>query len=71
MLLLNALERIAEVSMNAGIAAVVVDAKDEKAASYYRQFGFLASPSNPLQLFLLTETLLKIFSQHVALRLGN
>ena len=57
--------------MNAGIAAVVVDAKDEKAASYYRQFGFLASPSNPLQLFLLTETLLKIFSQHVALRLGN
>jgi len=56
-LLLNALERVAEISLNAGIAAIVVDAKDAKAADYYRQHGFIPSPDNPLQLFLLTATL--------------
>lgn len=57
-LLLNALERIAEISQNAGIAAVVVDAKNEKAAGFYRKYGFVPSPDNPLQLFLPTATLL-------------
>jgi predicted N-acetyltransferase YhbS len=56
-LLLNALERIVEISLNAGIAAIVVDAKDAKAADYYRRYDFIPSPDNPLQLFLPTTTL--------------
>ena len=56
-LLFNALERVAEVSLNAGIAAIVVDAKDKKAANFYRKYSFVPSPDNPFQLFLPTETL--------------
>lgn len=56
-LLFNAMERVAEVSLNAGIAAIVVDAKDTKAANFYRKYSFVSSPGNPLQLFLPTATL--------------
>lgn len=63
LLLFNALERVAEISLNAGIAAIVVDAKDTKAAGYYRKFGFEPSPDNPLQHFLMTETLLAAITQ--------
>lgn len=62
-LLFNALERVAEISLNAGIAAIVVDAKDMEAADYYRRYDFLPSPDNPLQLFLLTTTLQAAYSQ--------
>ena len=62
-LLFNALERVAEISLNAGIAAIVVDAKDTKAADYYRRYDFLPSPDNPLQLLLLTTTLQAAYSQ--------
>ncbi len=58
-LLLNALERIAEIAENVGLAAVVVDAKDDKAAGYYAKFGFVPAPDNPLQLTLPLKTLLK------------
>lgn len=57
MLLLNALERIAEVSLQAGLAAVMVDAKDAGVATFYQRFGFLPSPENPLQLFLPIKSL--------------
>ncbi|PKO88680.1 MAG: GNAT family N-acetyltransferase [Betaproteobacteria bacterium HGW-Betaproteobacteria-10] len=56
-LLFNALERVVEISLNAGIAAIVVDAKDTKAVDFYRRYDFLSSPDNPLQLFLLTKAL--------------
>lgn len=56
-LLLNALERVAEISLNAGIAGIVVDAKDGEAADYYQKFDFKPSPDNPLQLFLPIATL--------------
>lgn len=56
-LLFNALERVADISLNAGIAAIVVDAKDTKAADYYRRYDFTPSPDNPLQLFLPTKRL--------------
>ena len=56
-LLLNALEKVGELSLNAGIAAIVVDAKDTTAATYYQKYGFVPSPENPLQLFLMTATL--------------
>lgn len=62
-LLLNALERIGEISLHAGIAAIVVDAKDTDAADYYQKYGFVPSPANPLQLFLLTTTLQAAITQ--------
>lgn len=62
-LLLNALEKVGELSLNAGIAAIVVDAKDTDAAKYYQKYGFVPSPDNPLQLFLLTATLQAAIAQ--------
>lgn len=62
-LLLNALERVAEISLNAGIAAIVVDAKDMKAADYYRRYDFIASPDNLLQLLLPTKTVQARYNQ--------
>lgn len=56
-LLMNALEKVFEISMHAGVAAVVVDAKDEKAATFYENRGFKRSPGNPLMLFMPTATL--------------
>lgn len=64
-LLFNALERVAEISLNAGIAAIVVDAKDTKAATYYQRYDFVPSPDNPLQLFLPTATLQAAYHQNL------
>lgn len=63
LLLFNALERVAEISLNAGIAAIVVDAKNEEVASFYRKYSFEPSPENPLRLFLPTATLQLINNQ--------
>lgn len=57
LLLQNALERIDEISAHVGVAAVAVDAKDQKAADFYKNRGFLPSPNNSLRLFLFTHTL--------------
>jgi len=34
------------------VYAVVVDALNDRAADFYRQFGFIPLPSQPLKLFL-------------------
>jgi len=49
-LLADALTRIARSEI--GAYALVVDAKDEKAASFYRHHGFLQLATKPLTLFL-------------------
>jgi GNAT superfamily N-acetyltransferase len=51
-LLADALQRTARASQVMAVYAVVVDALDEQAAKFYRQFGFIALPSQPLKLFL-------------------
>lgn len=56
-LLAHAFTAVAEISGKIGIAAVVVDAKDEKAAAFYRCFGFMSCQDQPLALYLMTETL--------------
>ena len=38
------------------VYAVVVDALDERAAEFYRQFGFIPLPSQPLKLLLPMDT---------------
>jgi GNAT superfamily N-acetyltransferase len=51
-LLIAAMEKVSVASGSIGIAALFVDAKDEKAAAFYRHFGFVPLPSQPLTLFL-------------------
>ena len=52
LLLVDALTRAQRIYAEAGGMGLFVDALDEQAAGYYRNFGFEASPDNPLLLFL-------------------
>ena len=47
-LLIHALERTARVAREIGGFALFVDAKDEKAAMFYKKYGFRSLPDNPL-----------------------
>lgn len=49
-LLADALDRVARAEIAA--YALMVDAKDEAAAAFYRHHGFIALPDSPLSLFL-------------------
>lgn len=52
LLLVDALTRARRIYTEAGGIGLFVDAIDEPAAGYYQRFGFVASPDNPLLLFL-------------------
>ena len=52
LLLIDALTRARRIYAEAGGIGLFVDALDERAAGYYRCFGFEAAPDNPLLLFL-------------------
>ncbi len=54
-LLLDALERTLQVADLAGVRALAVHAKDEKAAAFYRHFGFVPSPTDTRHLFMLIK----------------
>lgn len=56
-LLADALERAARSEIAA--FALMVDAKDEAAAAFYRHHGFIALPDSPLTLFLPLATVLR------------
>lgn len=58
-LIADALQRIALASQVIAVYAVVVDALNESAANFYRQFGFIQLPSQPLKLFLPMDTVIK------------
>ena len=51
LLLVDALTRAQRIYREAGGIGLFVDAIDERAASYYRRFGFESVPDNPLLLF--------------------
>lgn len=51
-LLADALQRIVQASQVMAVFAVVVDALNNRAAEFYRQFGFIPLPNQPLKLFL-------------------
>jgi hypothetical protein len=61
-LLADALQRVAQAGQVMAVYAVVVDALDERATKFYRQFGFIPLPSQPLKLFLLVESIATFFS---------
>ena len=52
LLLVDALTRAQRIYTEAGGIGLFVDALDERAAGYYRRFGFQQAPDNPLLLFL-------------------
>ncbi|HEV2172265.1 MAG TPA: GNAT family N-acetyltransferase, partial [Nitrospira sp.] len=55
-LLMGALKRALEHSRNIASLAVVVDAKDERAAEFYRSYGFIDLPDHPRRLFIPMRT---------------
>jgi len=55
-LLMGALKKSLEHSRNIASLAVAVDAKDEKAAEFYRSYGFLDLPDHPQRLFIPMQT---------------
>ncbi len=54
-LLKDALQRFLQAQAIIAARAIVVQAKDESACAFYRQFGFSASPIDPYHLFLMTK----------------
>lgn len=52
LLLIDAISRTQRVHQEAGVVGLFVDALDEQATGFYRHFGFMATPDNPLMLFL-------------------
>lgn len=56
-LMLDAMSKVLTHSLALGTAVLVVDAKHEKSAAYYRSHGFIAFPSAPLRLFMHLNTI--------------
>jgi predicted GNAT family N-acyltransferase len=61
-LLTDALKRILGVSNDVGVTLILVDAKDDQAASFYRHYGFVPLPDTPLRLALPIETAKRAFA---------
>jgi len=63
LLLVDALKRSLAMSRQIASAAVVVDAKDEKAHKFYQNFGFLPFPESQKRLFLPMITIEQIYPE--------
>ena len=61
LLLVDALRRIVDVSRNVGVTLILVDAKDEAAASFYQHFGFVPLPDTPHRLALSVATARRVY----------
>lgn len=59
-LLINAMKRAIMASNTLGIYALVVEAKNETAKSFYQHFGFIALHDHPMRLFLPLDTIAKV-----------
>ena len=59
-LIADALQRVALASQVIAVYAVVVAALHESAAAFYRQFGFIPLPSQPLTLILPMDTVTQL-----------
>jgi GNAT superfamily N-acetyltransferase len=60
-LLLDGIQRLAMASESIGFELVVVDAIDQSASTFYREFGFQTFIDSPLHLFMMTKDLRKTF----------
>ncbi len=61
LLLVDAIKRSLQQSHEVGAMAVVVDAKDDAARSFYRHYDFIPFPQIPYRLFLPMDTIEKSF----------
>jgi GNAT superfamily N-acetyltransferase len=52
LLLADAVRRVIGASRSLAVFAIVVEATDEKAAAFYRNFGFAPFPNRPFRLFM-------------------
>lgn len=57
LMLIDALIRTQRIYAEAGGIGLFVDAIDERAAGYYKRFGFISMPDNPHQLFFPASSL--------------
>lgn len=62
-LLRAALARVAVAADVIGVRAVLVHAKDEQVASFYRRFGFEPSPIDARQFFILVKDIRRALGQ--------
>jgi ribosomal protein S18 acetylase RimI-like enzyme len=60
-LLMDALRRALAASREVASVAVVVDAKDDNAVSFYRRYGFVSFPDQPRRLFLPMTVIEQLF----------
>lgn len=61
-LLVGAMVKFMEIFNSAGSIGLFVDAKDDDAKRYYEQFGFVALPSNELELYLPVKSIQEALS---------
>jgi GNAT superfamily N-acetyltransferase len=61
-LLMDALHRSLEQSVQIAAAAVVVEAIDERAARFYQHFGFIPFPAITGRLFIMMKTVKQLFA---------
>jgi GNAT superfamily N-acetyltransferase len=61
-LLRDAMQRTLQAADIAGIRALAVHAKDEEARRFYEHFDFVASPTDPLHLFVLLKEVRRAIS---------
>lgn len=61
-LLKSAFEKAISVSTSVGLYAILVDAIDGKAKSFYQKYGFIAFTERPLTLFLPLATVIQALS---------
>ncbi len=61
LLIMDALRRSLRQSLTIGSIAVVVDAKDEPARSFYKQYDFVAFSNQPRRLFIPIAKIEKLF----------
>ena len=52
LLLADAVRRVIGAARSLAVFAIVVEATDENAAAFYRDFGFMPFPNRPLRLFM-------------------
>jgi ribosomal protein S18 acetylase RimI-like enzyme len=63
LLLADAVKRIVSAAATLAVYAIVVEAKDEQAAAFYRSFGFTPFPNRPFRLFLPMADAIEAMSQ--------
>ncbi|MDQ2859709.1 MAG: GNAT family N-acetyltransferase [Pseudomonadota bacterium] len=56
LLLADAVRRILDAGRSVAVFAIVVEAKNDRAAAFYEAFGFTAFPLRPHRLFMLAST---------------